>query len=296
MLRADGTPTYMLSVVVDDHDMGVSHAIRGDDHLTNAFRQTQISNALGWDAPVYAHIPLIHGPDGAKLSKRHGALSVDAYRDMGYLPEAVLNYLCRLGWSHGDDEIFSMEQATAWFDIIDVNKGATRFDYDKLSSLNAKYIDESSNDRLIALALPGIEAALGKPLSDTVRQRLVNGMDSLKSRADTIPQLVDLSMFYCLDRPLAYTDKAAKMLDDDAKARLADIRAPLAELDTWDQESVESTVKAHAEAYNLKLGMIAQPLRAALTGSNVSPGIFEVAAVLGKNEALGRIEDAVAPR
>jgi glutamyl-tRNA synthetase len=296
MLRADGTPTYMLSVVVDDHDMGVSHAIRGDDHLTNAFRQTQISNALGWDAPVYAHIPLIHGPDGAKLSKRHGALSVDAYRDMGYLPEAVLNYLCRLGWSHGDDEIFSMEQATAWFDIIDVNKGATRFDYDKLSSLNAKYIDESSNDRLIALALPGIEAALGKPVSDTVRQRLVNGMDSLKSRADTIPQLVDLSMFYCLDRPLAYTDKAAKMLDDDAKARLADIRAPLAELDTWDQESVESTVKAHAEAYNLKLGMIAQPLRAALTGSNVSPGIFEVAAVLGKNEALGRIEDAVAPR
>ena len=215
---------------------------------------------------------------------------------MGYLPEAVLNYLCRLGWSHGDDEIFSMEQATAWFDIIDVNKGATRFDYDKLSSLNAKYIDESSNDRLIALALPGIEAALGKPVSDTVRQRLVNGMDSLKSRADTIPQLVDLSMFYCLDRPLAYTDKAAKMLDDDAKARLADIRAPLAELDTWDQESVESTVKEHAEAYNLKLGMIAQPLRAALTGSNVSPGIFEVAAVLGKNEALGRIEDAVAPR
>ncbi len=296
MLRADGTPTYMLSVVVDDHDMGVSHAIRGDDHLTNAFRQTQIFNALGWDAPVYAHIPLIHGPDGAKLSKRHGALGVDAYRDMGYLPEAVLNYLCRLGWSHGDDEIFSMEQATAWFDIIDVNKGATRFDYDKLSSLNAKYIDESTNDRLIALALPGIEAALGNPVSDTVRQRLVNGMDSLKSRADTIPQLVDLSMFYCLDRPLAYTDKAVKMLDDDAKARLADIRAPLAELDTWDQESVESTVKAHVEAYNLKLGMIAQPLRAALTGSNVSPGIFEVAAVLGKNEALGRIEDAVAPR
>ena len=296
MLRADGAPTYMLSVVVDDHDMGVSHAIRGDDHLTNAFRQTQIFNALGWDAPVYAHIPLIHGPDGAKLSKRHGALGVDAYRDMGYLPEAVLNYLCRLGWSHGDDEIFSMEQATAWFDIIDVNKGATRFDYDKLSSLNAKYIDESTNDRLIALALPGIEAALGNPVSDTVRQRLVNGMDSLKSRADTIPQLVDLSMFYCLDRPLAYTDKAVKMLDDDAKARLADIRAPLAELDTWDQESVESTVKAHVEAYNLKLGMIAQPLRAALTGSNVSPGIFEVAAVLGKNEALGRIEDAVAPR
>ena len=191
MLRADGTPTYMLSVVVDDHDMGITHAVRGDDHLTNAFRQTQIFSAMGWDAPVYAHIPLIHGPDGAKLSKRHGALGVDAYRDMGYLPEAVLNYLCRLGWSHGDDEIFSMEQAIEWFDIIDVNKGAARFDYDKLSSLNAKYIDQSDNDRLIALALPGIEAALGKPVSETVRQRLAHGMDSLKSRADTIPQLVE---------------------------------------------------------------------------------------------------------
>lgn len=296
MLRADGTPTYMLSVVVDDHDMGVTHAIRGDDHLTNAFRQTQIFNALGWEAPVYAHIPLIHGPDGAKLSKRHGALGVDAYRDMGYLPEAVLNYLCRLGWSHGDDEIFSMDQAIAWFDIIDVNKGAARFDYDKLSSLNAKYIDVSDNDRLIALALPGIEANLGKPVSDTVHQRLSDGMDSLKSRAETIPQLVDLSMFYCFDRPLSYTDKAAKILDDDARARLADIRAPLAGLDVWDQEKIEAAVKAHAEANELKLGMIAQPLRAALTGTNVSPGIFEVAAVLGRDEALGRIEDAVAPR
>ncbi|CAN0459817.1 unnamed protein product, partial [Discosporangium mesarthrocarpum] len=219
MLRADGTPTYMLSVVVDDHDMGITHAIRGDDHLTNAFRQTQIFNALGWEAPVYAHIPLIHGPDGAKLSKRHGALGVDAYRDMGYLPEAVLNYLCRLGWSHGDDEIFSMKQAIEWFDIIDVNKGAARFDYDKLSSLNAKYIDESANDRLIALALPGIEANLGKPVSDLVRQRLSDGMASLKSRAETIPQLIELSLFYCFDRPLSYTDKAAKILDDDARAR-----------------------------------------------------------------------------
>lgn len=296
MLRADGTPTYMLSVVVDDHDMGITHTIRGDDHLTNAFRQTQIFNALGWDAPVYAHIPLIHGPDGAKLSKRHGALGVDAYRDMGYLPEAVLNYLCRLGWSHGDDEIFTMDQAIEWFDVIDVNKGASRFDYDKLSSLNAKYIDVSDNERLIELALPGIEAVLEKPVSETVRQRLSDGMDSLKSRADTIPQLVELSMFYCHERPLSYTDKAAKMLDDDARGRLAGIRAPLANLDVWDQETVESAVKAHVEAQEWKLGMIAQPLRAALTGSNVSPGIFEVAAVLGRDEALGRIEDAIAPR
>jgi len=294
MLRADGTPTYMLSVVVDDHDMGITHAIRGDDHLTNAFRQTQIFSAMGWNAPVYAHIPLIHGPDGAKLSKRHGALGVDAYRDMGYLPEAVLNYLCRLGWSHGDDEIFSMEQAIEWFDIIDVNKGAARFDYDKLSSLNAKYIDQSDNDRLIALALPGIEAALGKPVSETVRQRLAAGMDSLKSRADTIPQLVELSLFYCFDRPLSYTEKAEKMLDEDSRARLAGIRAPLAAIDTWNQETVEAAVKAHVEANGLKLGMVAQPLRAALTGSNVSPGIFEVASILGRDETLGRIEDAVA--
>ena len=294
MLRADGSPTYMLSVVVDDHDMGVTHAIRGDDHLTNAFRQTQIFNALGWVAPVYAHIPLIHGPDGAKMSKRQGAVGVGAYRDMGYLPEAVLNYLCRLGWSHRDDEIFSMEQAIEWFDVIDINKGAARFDYDKLSSLNAKYINESDNERLIALALPGIEAALGKSVSETVLQRLALGMDSLKSRAAIITQLSDLSLFYCFDRPLAYTDKAAKILDVVARERLAGIKTPLAALDAWNQETLEAAVKAHAEANEFKLGMIAQPLRAALTGTNVSPSIFEVAAVLGRDETLGRIQDAVA--
>ena len=294
MLRADGTPTYMLSVVVDDHDMGVTHAIRGDDHLTNAFRQTQIFNALGWVAPVYAHIPLIHGPDGAKMSKRQGAVGVDAYRDMGYLPEAVLNYLCRLGWSHRDDEMFSMEQAIEWFDVVDINKGAARFDYDKLSSLNAKYINESDNERLIALALPGIEAALGKSVSETVLQRLSLGMDSLKSRAAIITQLSDLSLFYCFDRPLAYTDKAAKILDVSARERLAGIKTPLAALDAWNQETLEAAVKAHAEANEFKLGMIAQPLRAALTGTNVSPSIFEVAAVLGRDETLGRIQDAVA--
>ncbi|MAI49055.1 MAG: glutamate--tRNA ligase, partial [Flammeovirgaceae bacterium TMED32] len=290
MLRADGTPTYMLSVVVDDHDMGVTHAIRGDDHLTNAFRQTQIFNALGWVAPVYAHIPLIHGPDGAKMSKRQGAVGVDAYRDMGYLPEAVLNYLCRLGWSHRDDEIFSMEQAIEWFDVIDINKGAARFDYDKLSSLNAKYINESDNERLIALALPGIEAALGKSVSETVLQRLSLGMDSLKSRAAIITQISELSLFYCLDRPLAYTDKAAKILDVSARERLAEIKTSLAALDAWDQETLEAVVKDHAEANKFKLGMIAQPLRAALTGTNVSPSIFEVAAVLGRDETLGRIQ------
>lgn len=294
MLRADGTPTYMLSVVVDDHDMGVTHAIRGDDHLTNAFRQSQIFAALGWNAPIYAHIPLIHGSDGAKLSKRHGALGVDAYRDMGYLPEAVLNYLCRLGWSHGDDEFFTMEQAVEWFDIADVNKGAARFDYDRLSSLNAKYIDLSDNARLIELALPGIEETLGQTVGDAARVRLAAGMDSLKSRAETIPQLVELSLFYCFERPLQYTDKAAKILDPEARQRLKDIEPALQAITDWTQEKIEETVKSHANAQELKLGMIAQPLRAALTGTTVSPGIFEVAAVLGRDEALGRIADAAA--
>jgi len=290
--RADGTPTYMLAVVVDDHDMGITHVIRGDDHLTNAFRQTQIFNALGWTAPVYAHIPLIHGADGAKLSKRHGALGVDAYRDMGYLPEAVLNYLCRLGWSHGDEELFSMEQAVEWFDIADVNKGAARFDFERLSSLNAKYIDTSDNPRLIELAAPGIEKNLGKALTDIARQRLATGMDSLKSRAETIPQLVDLSMFYCFERPLEYTEKAAKILDSDARTRLGDVRPVLEAIGDWNQDSIEAAVKEFATANDLKLGLIAQPLRAALTGTNVSPGIFEVAAVLGRDESLGRISDA----
>jgi glutamyl-tRNA synthetase len=292
MLRADGTPTYMLSVVVDDHDMGVTHAIRGDDHLTNAFRQTQIFNALGWTAPVYAHIPLIHGADGAKLSKRHGALGVDAYRDMGYLPEAVLNYLCRLGWSHGDDELFSMEQAIKWFDIAHVNKGAARFDFERLSSLNAKYIDTSDNTRLIELATPGIEKNLGKALTDIARQRLETGMNSLKSRAETIPQLIDLAMFYCFERPLEYTKMAAKILDSDARTRLGEAHAVLAATEDWNQDAIEAAVKEYATANDLKLGLIAQPLRAALTGTNVSPGIFEVAAVLGREESLGRITDA----
>ena len=292
MLRADGTPTYMLSVVVDDHDMGITHAIRGDDHLTNAFRQTQIFDALGWPVPVYAHIPLIHGADGAKLSKRHGALGVDAYRDMGYLPEALLNYLCRLGWSHGDDELFSMAQAIEWFDITDVNKGASRFDFDRLSNLNAKYIDASDNARLIELARPGIEENIGKSLTDAVRNRLETGMDSLKSRAETIPQLVELSMFYCFERPLSYSEKADGILDADARTRLGAVHDVLSGLSDWSQDAIEEAVKEYATSNGLKLGLIAQPLRAALTGTNVSPGIFEVAAVLGRDESLGRIADA----
>ena len=293
MLRADGTPTYMLSVVVDDHDMGVTHAIRGDDHLTNAFRQTQIFEALGWQPPVYAHIPLIHGADGAKLSKRHGALGVDAYRDMGYLPEAILNYLCRLGWSHGDDEFFSMDQASEWFDISDINKGPARFDFDRLRHLNARYIDVADNERLLDLALPGIEQQIGHPLSDIVKKRLLSGMDGLKSRAETIPHLADLALFYAADRPIVYAEKAAATLDADARELLSDLRPAIAGIGDWSERAVEDAVRAFAEARGLKLGGVAQPLRAALTGTNVSPGIFEVAAVLGREEALGRIEDAV---
>ena len=294
MLRADGTPTYMLSVVVDDHDMNVTHAIRGDDHLTNAFRQTQIFHALGWQPPTYAHIPLIHGPDGAKLSKRHGALGIEAYRDMGYLPEAVLNYLCRLGWSHGDDEFFSMDKAISWFDVADINKGPSRIDFEKLANLNAKYIDASPTDRLLALITPAIEKHIGKPLSEEVRRRLTEGMESLKSRAETIPQLVDSSLFYCFDRPLKFTDIARKLLDEEAQSRLAALHPRLDAMDSWTQDALETAVKSFAEETGEKLGKIAQPLRAALTGTNVSPGIFEVAAVLGKEEALGRVDDAIA--
>ncbi|RZO36167.1 MAG: glutamate--tRNA ligase [Rhodospirillaceae bacterium] len=293
MLRADGTPTYMLSVIVDDHDMGVTHAIRGDDHLTNAFRQTQIFRAMDWEPPVYAHIPLIHGPDGAKLSKRHGALGIEAYRDMGYLPEAVLNYLCRLGWSHGDDEFFSMDQAISWFDIAHINKGASRIDFEKLANLNAKYIDASSTDRLLELMTPGIEEKTGQPLSDDIRGRLNAGMDSLKSRAQTIPQIIDKSLFYFSNRPLHYNDKARRILDDDGKSRLTSLLPKLAAAEDWTQHSLEELVKSYAAEIDEKLGKIAQPLRAALTGTNVSPGIFEIAAVLGKDETLGRIEDAI---
>ena len=293
MLRADGSPTYMLSVVVDDYDMGVTHAIRGDDHLTNAFRQTQIFQAMGWQAPVYAHIPLIHGPDGAKLSKRHGALGIEAYREMGYLPEAILNYLCRLGWSHGDEEFFEMDKAVSWFDIADINKGPSRVDFEKLANLNAKYIAASSTERLLNLISPGIEEKTKKPLDDITRRRLSEGMNSLKARSQTISQLIDNSLFYCLIRPLDYSEKATNLLDDGGRLHLANLEPKLACLDDWEPDTIEKLVKSHIVETGGKLGKIAQPLRAALTGKTESPGIFEVAAVLGKDETIGRIKDAI---
>ncbi|MEQ8967203.1 MAG: glutamate--tRNA ligase [Azospirillaceae bacterium] len=296
LLRADGTPTYMLSVVVDDLDMGVTHVIRGDDHLTNAARQTQLYHAIGAEAPIWAHIPLIHGPDGAKLSKRHGALGVEAYRDMGYLPEALRNYLLRLGWGHGDDEIISTEQAVAWFDLEAVGRGAARFDFAKLDHLNGYYIREADDDRLVYDIAPRVEAAVGRPLDATDRARMMAGMTGLKQRAKTLAELAENTVFYVRRRPLPMTDKARGLLTADALELLGHVRGALADLATWDEPTVEATVRLLADEHQVKLGKIAQPLRAALTGSATSPGIFEVAAVLGREETLGRLDDALASK
>jgi glutamyl-tRNA synthetase len=291
LLRADGTPTYMLSVVVDDHDMGVTHVIRGDDHLVNAARQTQIYRALDWPVPVFAHTPLIHGADGAKLSKRHGALGVDAYRAMGFLPEALRNYLLRLGWSHGDDEIIGTEQAIAWFDLDAVGKGAARFDMARLTSLNAHYLRQTEDATLARLVVPHLEAA-GHPVDAAGLARLQAGMAGLKPRATTLVDLAERATFYVARRPLVPSDKAARLLDAAACERLAGLLPSLAGLPAWEPAALEQAVRAYAEECHLKLGQIAQPLRAALTGSDASPGIFDVMAVLGREEVLGRIADA----
>ena len=293
LLRADGTPTYMLSVVVDDHDMGITHVIRGDDHLTNAFRQYQLYKACGWEVPVFAHIPLIHGPDGAKLSKRHGALGVDAYRDMGYLPEAMRNYLLRLGWSHGDDEIISTEQAIEWFTLDTAGRSPSRFDFAKLTQLNGHYMRLAEESRLAALIRPALEAKLGRPLSEVEAARVQAGMAGLKDRSKTMVELADAALFYGATRPLALDEKAAKtMADPSARADLAAYAATIRALDDWRRETLEEAARVFAEARGQKLGKVAQPLRAALTGSSVSPPIFEVMEVLGRDETLGRIDDA----
>jgi glutamyl-tRNA synthetase len=291
ILRADGTPTYNLSVVVDDHDMGVTHVIRGDDHLNNAFRQKPIYDALGWAVPEFAHVPLIHGPDGAKLSKRHGALGVDAYRELGYLPEALRNYLLRLGWSHGDDEIISTEQAAEWFDIDAVGRAPARFDFAKLDNLNGHYIRAAEDDRLIALIAPRLEKALGQPLPDTQLERLRKAMPELKLRPKTLVELAANARFLVIPRPIRPDDKAVKVLTSDARRLLADLLERLGGVE-WQPEQLEDEIRAFAEQKGTKLGSIAQPLRAALTGSLASPGIFVVMKALGQEESLGRIADA----
>jgi glutamyl-tRNA synthetase len=291
LLRSDGTPTYMLAVVVDDHDMGVTHVIRGDDHLNNAFRQLAIIRAMGWPEPTYAHVPLIHGPDGAKLSKRHGALGVDAYRDeLGMLPEAVGNYLLRLGWGHGDDEIISREQAIEWFDLDHVGKSPSRFDFKKLENLNGHYIREADDERLAGLVAP----RLG--LSSDQQTLLTKAMHELKTRANTINQIVDGASFLFTHRPLELDESAAALLSADARSLLAAAHRALAALANWDSASVEAAIREVAEASGVKLGKLAQPLRAALTGRTTSPGIFDVLALLGRDESLARIADQMEPK
>ena len=291
LLRSDGTPTYMLAVVVDDHDMGVTHVIRGDDHLNNAFRQLAIIRAMGWPEPTYAHVPLIHGPDGAKLSKRHGALGVDAYRDeLGMLPEAVGNYLLRLGWGHGDDEIISRKQAIEWFDLDHVGKSPSRFDFKKLENLNGHYIREADDGRLADLIAP----KLG--LSDEQKALLVKAMPELKPRANTLLQLADGARFLFDERPLSVDDQAAALLTPDARSVLAAAHHKLAALANWDAPSLEAAIREVAEASGAKLGKLAQPLRAALTGRTTSPGIFDVLALLGREESLARIADQMEPK
>jgi len=290
LLRGDGTPTYMLSVVVDDHDMGITQVIRGDDHLTNTFRQIQLYDAMGWHQPAFAHIPLIHGPDGAKLSKRHGALGVEAYRDMGYLPEALRNYLLRLGWAHGDEEIIDTARAIALFDLDGVGRSPSRFDYVKLNNLNGHYLRAADNGRLAELVGPRIEKRLGHALGAEAEARVRAGMDGLKARADTLEQLADNAIFYVRPRPLPIDDKAAKLLTAEARGHLRNLARDLA-LRDWSLAGLEAALREFAASHGLKLGQIAQPLRAALTGSLASPGIFEVMVILGRAETLARIED-----
>ncbi|SDF70794.1 glutamyl-tRNA synthetase [Limimonas halophila] len=294
ILRADGTPTYNLSVVVDDHDMGVTHVVRGDDHLTNAFRQTQVYRALGWAEPEFAHIPLIHGPDGAKMSKRHGAVSVSAYREQGYLPEALRNYLLRLGWGHGDREIVPTDEAIQLFSLEGVGKSAARFDFDKLKSFNAHYLREADDTRLAHLVAPHLAEHIGRELTQVEVETLQRAMPGLKQRAKTLLDLAESAVFY-LKRPESLTQKAAKQLDDGARDRLHRLAERIRDLTAWDEETLEFTVREFAEQEDCKLGKVAQPLRAALTGTTVSPGIFEVMVVLGRTETLARIDAAAAP-
>jgi glutamyl-tRNA synthetase len=288
LLRSDGSPTYMLAVVVDDHDMGVTNVIRGDDHLNNAFRQLAIIRAMGWPEPIYAHVPLIHGPDGAKLSKRHGALGVDAYRDeLGMLPEAVSNYLLRLGWGHGDDEIISREQAIEWFDLDHVGKSPSRFDFKKLENLNGHYLREADDQRLADLVAPRLGA------SKDQKAQLVRAMPELKARAHSVNELADGARFLFAMRPLEIDEAASALLTAEARALLKAAHQALNSLGDWTHDSTEQAIRMVADAQGQKLGKLAQPLRAALTGRTTSPGIFDVLVLLGKGESLSRIADQI---
>ena len=292
LLRSDGSPTYMLAVVVDDHDMGVTHVIRGDDHLNNAFRQLGIIKAMGWPEPVYAHVPLIHGQDGAKMSKRHGATGVESYRDeLGVLPEALSNYLLRLGWGHGDEEIIAREDAVRWFTLEGVGRSPSRFDMKKLENLNGHYIRETSDGRLAGLVAPRIASLLDRTLGDDEIALLTRAMAELKPRAKNINELAENGAFLFKMRPLDVDEKAAALLQGQASDLLALLHAALGSLQEWTQEATEQAVRGVSEEAGVKLGQVAQPLRAALTGRATSPGIFDVLVLLGREESLARIAD-----
>ncbi len=291
LLRADGTPTYMLAVVVDDHDMGVTHIIRGDDHLSNAARQSFIYRAMGWEAPVFAHIPLIHGPDGRKLSKRHGALGVGEYRRMGYLPEAMRNYLARLGWSHGDDEFFTTEQAVAWFDLSGIGKSPARFDFRKLDHLCGQHIRASDDSRLVTLIADYLASNDLPPLTARQQVDLEKAMPVLKQRARKLPDLVENAHFIMASRPFVPDEAASRLLDSVSRGMLKRLTPRLQDA-SWNRDSLEAVVRSFAEEESLKLGKVAQPLRAALTGRTVSPGVFDVMVLIGRDETIARLGDA----
>ena len=290
LLRADGTPTYMLSVVVDDHDMGITHIIRGDDHLTNAFRQHHIYKAMGWNVPEFAHIPLIHGADGAKLSKRHGATSADVYKDLGYLAEAMKNYLLRLGWGHGDDEIISEEQAIKWFTLEGIGRSPARFDIVKLNNLNGYYIRQADNQRLLELSLPIIEEMLGKKVSLLEKNSILKGMNGLKERAKTLVELADSALIYV--RPFSHDEKSQPILNPENIDLLKKLMQKLSTTE-FSENTLEDCLRNFAEAEQTKLGQVAAPLRVAITGRTVSPSLFEVMTIIGKEESLTRIKRVI---
>ncbi len=293
ILRSDGTPTYMLSVVVDDHDMGITHIIRGDDHLNNAFKQHQIYSMMNWDIPVFAHIPLIHGPDGKKLSKRHGALGVDAYADMGFLPEAMRNYLLRLGWSHGDDEIITTEQATEWFTLENVGRAPARFDFDKLDFVNAHYIKSTSNERLFDTIENDLSSNIQRSIDDVEKARIIKAMTSIKERAKRLDDLIEPSSVFCNIRPLEINEKAAKQINEETVPVLVSLKSQLENISEWEGTIIKSTIMSFADAEGLKLGKVMQPIRAVVTGGKQSGDLVETLEILGQKETISRLSDQI---
>jgi glutamyl-tRNA synthetase len=291
LLRSDGTPVYMLAVAVDDHDMGVTHVIRGDDHLNNAARQMMIYEAMGWPLPVYAHIPLIHGPDGKKLSKRHGALGVEEYRAMGYPASGMRNYLARLGWSHGDDEFFNDEQAQEWFDLSGIGKSPARFDFKKLDNLSGQHIARTEDAALLQELEGYLEATGAPPLSETKKTLMEAGMYCLKERAKTYPELLEKAAFILSDRPIVPDEKAAEHLGTVSRGILKEL-TPHLQNAKWAKSELEAVTSQFCDEKEMKFGKLAGPMRAALAGRSATPSVFDMMLILGQSETLSRLEDA----